>query len=221
MKLSKPTVALLKNFSAINGNLVIKPGNVLSTISAAKSIYAQATVPETFPLQFGIYDLNQFIVVLSLFEDPSIEFGEKFAIISEGNRKVKYFCADTEVLTYPVKEIKSPNADVEFFLSTDDLQMIMKTSSALGAGDVSFVGNNGVVTVVITDRKNSAANSFANQLGQVQGGGLDTFTANLKTENLKFVPGDYTVEISSKRAAIFTSGDVSYMVAMESDSTFG
>ena len=62
MRLSNDTVAVLKNFSSINQNLVIKAGNEISTMSAMKNIVAKADVKETFPKDFAIYDLNEFLV---------------------------------------------------------------------------------------------------------------------------------------------------------------
>ena len=73
MKLSKETVGLFKNFAGINSNLLLKSGNKLSTISAQKNVMADSTVTETFP-DFGIYDLNEFLGAMSLFEDPELEF---------------------------------------------------------------------------------------------------------------------------------------------------
>ena len=61
MNLSNETVSVLKNFSTINQNLVIKSGDSISTISAQKNIVAKATVKETFPKDFAIYDLNEFL----------------------------------------------------------------------------------------------------------------------------------------------------------------
>ena len=54
MKLSNETVTVLKNFSTINQNLVIKPGNSINTMSAMKNIVAKAIVTEDFPQAFAI-----------------------------------------------------------------------------------------------------------------------------------------------------------------------
>ena len=76
MKISKETLEVLKNFSAINPNLVICEGSKLSTIADAKNIMAAVNVSESFPKKVGIYDLNEFLSALSLIEDPEFEFGE-------------------------------------------------------------------------------------------------------------------------------------------------
>ena len=48
MKLTNGTINVLKNFSTINQNLVIKEGSAISTMSAMKNIVAKATVEENF-----------------------------------------------------------------------------------------------------------------------------------------------------------------------------
>ena len=44
MNITSDTVAILKNFSDINQNILVKPGNQLQTISTLKNILAQADV---------------------------------------------------------------------------------------------------------------------------------------------------------------------------------
>ena len=63
MKLSEQTVNILKNFSDINQNILVKSGNQLQTMSTMKNILGTAEVSETFPRDFGIYDLNEFLGV--------------------------------------------------------------------------------------------------------------------------------------------------------------
>ena len=82
MKLSNETVTVLKNFSTINQNLVIKTGNKLSTMSAMKNIVASADVQEDFPQDFAIYDLNEFLAALSLFEKIDLDFKNDFVVIT-------------------------------------------------------------------------------------------------------------------------------------------
>ena len=64
MSLSKETLSILKNFSTLNSNILIKPGNVISTVTPAKNIMAQATVSETFDQEIGIFDLSKFLEML-------------------------------------------------------------------------------------------------------------------------------------------------------------
>ena len=114
MKLTTGTQSILKNFSTINQNLMVKAGSTLSTMSAMKNIVAQAEVSEKFPQDFAIYDLNEFLSALSLFEEPELNFEENYVTITqEGSRKnLKYWFSDPEVVTTPSKAINMPSTEV-------------------------------------------------------------------------------------------------------------
>jgi hypothetical protein len=217
MKLSKETVALFKNFAGINSNLLLKSGNKLATISAQKNVMADATVPESFP-DFGIYDLNEFLGAMSLFDDPELEFQNKYVSIKQGSMNIKFFAADATVLTAPQKAITFPEAEINFTVSAAMLSMIQKTASVLRAADVSIIGDGSAITVVVADKKNATGNSFSEPVGTTD----KTFKVNLKVENLKMLPGDYEVSISSKKISRFKSpsSDLVYYVAVEADSSF-
>lgn len=216
MKLSKETVSLFKNFAGINSNLLLKSGNKLATISAQKNVMSDATVSEVFP-DFGIYDLNEFLGAMSLFDDPELDFSEKYVTIKQGNSSIKYFAAEPSVLTAPQKSITFPAHEIEFNMSAAMLNMIHRTASVLRATDLSIVGDGTTITAVVGDKKNATGNSFSEPVGSTD----KKFKVNLKVENLKMLPGDYTVSISSKKISRFQgTGDLVYYVAVEADSTF-
>jgi hypothetical protein len=216
MKLSKETVGLIKNFAGINSNLLLKAGNKLATISAQKNVMADATVTETFP-DFGIYDLNEFLGAMSIFEDPDLDFSEKYVTIKQGNMSIKYFAAEASVLTAPQKAITFPEAEIEFNLTANMLDMIRKTSGVLRASDLTITGDGSTITAVVGDKKNATGNTFQEPVGTTD----KTFTVHLKVENLKMLPGDYTVSVSSKKISRFKgNGDLVYYVAVEADSSF-
>lgn len=218
MKLSKETVNLFKNFAGINSNIMLKSGNELSTISAQKNVMADTVVTETFPIDFGIYDLNEFLGAMSLFEDPELEFSDKFVTIKENGSSIKFFAADSSVLTVPSKKINFPEADIEFTLTASMLAMIHRTASVLRANDLQITGDGSKITLLVGDKKNVTGNSYSAQAGST----TKTFQANLKVENLKMLPGDYLVSISTKKISRFKSptSDLVYYVAVEADSTF-
>jgi len=216
MKLSKETVGLIKNFAGINSNLLLKAGNKLATISAQKNVMADAVVTETFP-DFGIYDLNEFLGAMSLFEDPELTFSDKWVTIEQGGNSIKYFAADASVLTAPQKAITFPEPEIEFNMSANMLSMIQRTASVLRASDVSIVGDGSTITVVVGDKKNATGNSYNSSVGSTD----KKFKVNLKVENLKMIPGDYAVSVSSKKISRFKgAGDLVYYVAVEADSSF-
>jgi hypothetical protein len=218
MKLSKETIAILKNYSSISPNILFREGSVLKTRSVQNTILSSTTVPDVFPSEFGIYDLNEFLGVLSLFPSPDLEFADKFVRISDGATSIKYFSADPSVLSVPNKDVIFPAADIEFKLSSDTLAMINKTASVLRAPDVAFVGTDGALKLIVSDKKNNSSNAFEVNIGVTD----LTFHINFKVEMFKFIQADYTVAISSKRISRFAAdgSDLIYYVGVESDSTF-
>ena len=221
MKLSESTVSLLKNFSSINQSLLFKEGNKLRTISVMKNILVEANVSETFPKDFGIYDLNQFLNGLSLHSSPDLDFeNDQYVVIKEGKSRSKYFFADPSVIVAPPeKEITLPSEDVCFILTSQQLEKLKKAASVYQLPDISAIGENGVVKLVARDKKNDTSNDFSIVVGETD----ENFVFNFKEENLKIVPGNYDVVVSSKLLSRFSNQniDVTYYIALEPDSTFG
>lgn len=219
MELSKETLTLIKNFAAINGSIMLKAGTRLSTISEGKNVMAEATIAETLPIDFGIYDLNEFLNVVSLFQTTTLDFSEKHVLVSDGgSSRIKYFAAGEGVVKSAPATIKFPGGDVEFTLEATQLAMIQRTSSVLKATDVSIVGEDGKLKVIVSDKKNDTSNAYEVVIGDTD----ETFKANLKIENLKMLPNDYQVSISKKKISRFkhTASDLTYYVAVEADSEF-
>ena len=221
MKLSDSTLSHLKNFSTINTSILFKKGNKLRTISVMKNILAEATVSEEFPKDFGIYDLNQFLNGMGLHNSPELDFREdNYVVIKEGKMRSKYFFADANVIvTPPDKSMELPSEDVSFELSTDQLDKLLKAAAVYQLPDLSVEGGEGVVKIVVRDKKNDTSNSFSIVVGDTE----SIFSFNFKVENIKILPGTYEVVVSEKLISKFTckNYDLTYFIALEPDSTFG
>ena len=220
MKLSETTVNLLKNFSSINQSILFKEGNKLRSISVMKNILAEATIEESFPKDFGIYDLNQFLNGLSLHASPELDFkSNDFVMIREGKMRSKYVFADpTVIVAPPEKAINLPTEDVCFEVSTEQLDKLLKAAAVYQLPDISAVGEAGVVKLVVRDKKNDTSNDFSVVVGETD----KEFSFNFKVENIKILPGTYEVVVSQKLLSRFTSKnhDLTYYIALEPDSTF-
>ena len=217
MQLSNDTKDVLKNFSTINQNLLVKTGNVINTMSAMKNIVARATIPDTFDNEFAIYDLNEFLSALSLFKNPTLDFGEQSVKLKEegGGSSLKYFFSDPSVVTTPKTEITMPSVDVEFVFTQDTFNQIQKASAVLGVPDVVLKGTaNGDIVLNVTDRKNDTSNGFETKVGE---NSPNDFTYFFKVENLKLLAGNYKVEVSSKGISRFvnTTKPIEYFIALE------
>jgi len=215
MKLSENTIAVLKNFASINQSILVKNGNKLRTISVMKNILAEAEVNETFPRDFAIYDLNQFLNGLSLHQDPELDFSnDSYLIIREGKRRVKYFFADPEVIVSPPeKEISLPSKDICFQLEHSQLDKLKKAAAVYSLDDLSAIGDAGVIRLVVRDKKNDTSNEYSIVVGETD----QEFVYNFKVENLKIIPTNYDVVISSKLLSQFTNEryNINYYIALE------
>lgn len=221
MKLTENTINILKNFSSINQSIYVKGGSKLRTISVMKNILAEADITEEFPREFAIYDLNEFLNGLSLHKDPELDFtNESHIVIREGKRKVKYFYADPEVIIAPPeKEITLPSLDVCFQLEHSQLDKVIKASAVYKLPDLSVVGDNNEIRLVVRDKKNDTSNEYSIVVGETD----KEFTFNFKVENIKIIPSSYDVVISEKLLAQFKNEryNLTYYIALEPDSTFG
>ena len=221
MKLSDKTLSVLKNFSTINQSILFKQGNRLRTISVMKNILAEATITEELPKDFGIYDLNQFLNGLGLHQSPELDFAnEGHVVIKEGRMRSKYFFADPNVIiTPPEKAITLPSEDVSFELRTEQLDKLLKAAAIYQLPDLAVVGGEGVVKILVRDKKNDTSNDFSIVVGETD----KEFSFNFKVENIKILPGTYDVIVSQKLLSRFISKnhDLLYYIALEPDSTFG
>ena len=220
MKLSDTTISVLKNYSSINQNLKIGAGNNLVTMSAMKNIVAQSKVEETFQKDVAIYDLNEFLAAMSLFDSPELDFEDEYLMMGNEGRtsSLKYWYSDPSVVTTVTKDIEMPSTEVTFTLSSDELSHITKAAAVIGAPDM--VLENG--SLKVTDKKNQTANAFSMDVIQ-KGSEVVDYKFWFKVENLKLMPGTYDVSVSSKKISHFknTNVDIEYYIALEPESHYG
>jgi hypothetical protein len=203
---------------------LIKTGSNIKTISEARNVVATADVTESFEKDFGIYDLNEFIGVMGLVDTPSLKFEDDFVIVSDssGRSKVKYFYAAEETLTAPTKDVTMPEADVKFVLDNDTLNRLKKAASTLGHSEVSIKAKDGVLSLSVVENQNATSNAFSIDIdGEFKQDAVFNFIISIS--NLKILPGDYEVEISSKLITQFKNKELplKYWIALEKSSTYG
>ena len=221
MNLSSDTVAVLKNFSDINQNILVKPGNKVQTISTMKNILAEAEISEKFDSEFAIYDLPEFLRAVELFQKPSLNFnGGSNVQIADSNSKqsIKYFFADKSVIVAPTKNITMPDKEVTFTLKKDDFARLQKGVMTLNLPDVAVKGDGKSITLVATDKKNKSSNEYSVELGET----TKEFSIHFRMENFKQIEDDYDVAISQKGLAHFINRNrpIQYWIAVEKESVF-
>ena len=221
MKISDNTVSILRYFSDINANILFKPGKTLSTMSTMKNIMAQADVEEEFESEFGVYDLPEFLRAIDSFQQPVLKFNGTANLKIQDEKSTlsaRYAFADKSTLRYPSKQISMPDKTVTFSLKNSDYESVKKLYTNLSLPDIAFKGENGKIKLVALDKKNSNSNESSVVVGETD---LE-FTAYVKAENMKIIPGDYDVALSKAKIAHFINKKVKvqYWIALEADSTF-
>lgn len=223
MKLSNETMNVLKNFASINQGILLKQGKVIRTVSSQKTILAQAEIGEEIPVEFGVYDLNNFLSVVSLHkDDPSFDFDDKHVVIkgNGGRSKIKYrFCDPKMIVSPPDKDIKMNDPEIVFELKDSDLDWVLRAASVLGSPQVAVESDGTKISLVTFDTSNDSAHTDSLEVAEGNG---DTYKMVFKTENLKMIPGTYKVSISSQGISNFknTKVNLQYWIATEQGSTF-
>ena len=221
MKISDSTISILRNFSDINANILFKPGKTLNTVSTMKNIMAKAEVEDNFETEFGVYDLPEFLRAIDSFKQPVLKFNGSANLKIEDEKtslSARYAFADKSTLVTPTKEIKMPDQTVAFTLKNEDYESVKKLYTNLSLPDIAFKGEGGKIKLVALDKKNSNSNESSIIVGETD----IEFTAYIKAENMKIIPGEYDVALSKAKIAHFINKKVKvqYWIALEADSTF-
>lgn len=223
MNLSDSTIQVLKNFASINQNIVFQEGSCVRTVSEAKNIMSKATLDTEFDQQFGIYDLSEFLNVVSLVEQPRLKFEPDYVVVgdSTGISRAKYFFSDPSMLTSPSKDIVMPEPEVSFTLTNQTLSKVKRAASVLGHTEVSISVIDNVLSLSVVDTKSSTSNTFSVDVDGEYKDSNFNFIVNI--DNLRLIPGDYKVNISSKLISHFANQQtpLEYWIALEKTSFYG
>ena len=221
MQISKDTLEVLSNFASINPNILISPGQQLKTIAEAKNIMASAEITEDFPQEFGIYDLNEFLSVLGLVDDPNLDFSEDSVKVLGSGANVRYFYSQKEMLTTPEKEINMPDPELSFNITNTQMDSLRRASSVLAHDELLITGADGVIKAEAYDPQDKTSNVFSLTLDETNAC-TKAFKFIFSIPNLKLYKGDYYVNISSKLISHWTNTDypINYFIALENGSEF-
>ena len=218
MRLSKRTLEVLSNFAGFNDNILINPGQTLTTMTEKKNVFATAKVEETFPVEVPIYNLPEFLKAIALFDDPEFDFGEKFVTITDSNSKGVYTYAEKSVITFPPRMPNFPGADVEFHLPRDKFAKVLKAAAGLGLPNITLLNENGNLYLRAHDVKDDSSNKY-DVIMDKDTTGHDPFQLHFLLDTLKMFDVDYDVKASMKGIASFENEKegLSYLVALKAE----
>lgn len=211
MKLSKETIALLNNFASINQNLELKPGGVIETVAPERNIRVSAKIAEEFETPFYIYDLTTFLGVLGLLPDAELNFIQNAVELVEDGRKIRYGCAEKDILVLPSGAGSPPIAEyAKFNIDDSTISAIKKAAAIFAMPNVRISGNGKKITASVIDLKNPSSNAYDVDLGKTD----KTFNADFLVSTFKMISGDYTVQLDKKFVSLWTLTDDSYVMAI-------
>ena len=214
MKLSENTLTVLKNFAAINSGVVLSPGKKQRTISPEKSILVEAVLDDDIPSEFGIYDLNQFLGIFTFLKNPEITFGGNQVVLDDGELKFTYRGCSTNLIITTDKELVLKNITTKFSLANATSQKLIRIATLSNLPNLSVIGKDGDLLLKIHEKASDTSNDGVQKIGDYAG---QDFVASFKTENLKFLPDDYNVEIQAGAFAKFVNvnNNLTYFIALE------
>ena len=223
MQLSKSTVEVLRNFSDINPSILITPGNRLVSFANDGGVLANAEVEDEFTSRFGIYDLNSFLSLTSLIDDPVLDTAnsDKYVTISGNGTKYKFFVAKESLLRIPPKtELELPSEDIKFSLDDGSLKRVLRAAAVLSLDTVCFYSSDNGLYFGASDPKQQDSDSFSVRLDDYKGPEFKLFVSISK---LTLLPGNYDIAVCYARKpmmVLFTNvdRDVRYWAGAELDS---
>ena len=225
MKISNTTITILKNLASFNPHLVIQAGNVIRTVNDKKTTLIKAIVEEEFPTEIALHDLNGFLKVVSLFNDPDFEFNEDHVIISDDSGATQdYQYSDKEDLIYDERNVNFPETDITLEITDEQIKKVIKAASVNGVEDIAIVGEGGKVTLKALD-KEQPKRVFSVLISNEDKGEFTVYLKHSKKgSKLNLLPLDYLLEISEHKIVRFSAKveevEVSYILAAEVDSEF-
>jgi hypothetical protein len=213
MKFEKSDIEILENFASINSNMLFREGNEIRTISPAKNVFAIATINEGIPQQFAIFDLSNFLSVLSIGEGE-LEFTNDHVVVTAAGGELNYYFSNPDlILAAPEKNIVI-DKEFTFNLEASDITRLQKIGALLSSPHLSITCKKGKVELKLADRKNSAANSFKKVVGE-HDGDFDIFVS---FDTVKVLPRDYAVSISKKKVLHFEADGLQYWISVDANS---
>lgn len=216
MKFSNETIEVLQNFSLINPSIVFNEGKQLRTMAPTKGCVAYADITDELPSSFGVFNLSQFLSVVSLFETPEFTILDRSMVISEGKESINFVFADPSmIITPPDKEITMPTPEIEFDMPVDLLKRITKAASTLGSPELAVRGDGTDIFFETVNVKNTADNSYSVKIGESD----KKFKMIFLIDNVKIMQKDYKVSISSKGISKWAAEGLTYYITTEAKSS--
>lgn len=234
MQLSKNTIDTLKKTYEVNQSVkFVKDADLLKVKSVDNTLLVHAPIDQSFPRDFHIYDVREFLSVLSIIEEPELDFSnDNYVVITskDNKQKIRYLESDPTFVesSYVDKTPKNPDPEVNLSVSEQDFQSVMKAANIMNLEFVGFVcdGENIYLTAFNkhTGGDDNETNTFTVHLSDYDHDTEFKLFYRIDSQNVSVLlgEGDLDFELSSKKISkIKTGSDKTYWIAMNIDSNYG
>lgn len=204
--------------------MFFKKGDTMQVVSPSLNIMAKSKVSFEFPIDFGVYNLPQFISLIDLDIERELDFKDTHVEVVGKYSRVKYFYTELSLMSESSKfyDIELPSCDATFKLNEDVLLKAIKQASILNQDQLKFEYDGKLLLMKTLDNKRSTSNEFRYELElELVNASIKHFEFIFDVSNIVFIPGNYVVNLSKSKFAEFIGDKVSYIIAGDTDSNFG
>lgn len=215
MKISEDTLKMLKWMSTVNGGIKIDPGNRLYSKAESQAMACVCEVAENFEQPFVTTNLQKFLQLVDLIDDPDFEFKEDSVIITsgDGKNKVRFLQSNPALVNQSNKIPKEqPDVAITFNLASADLQKVFNSAKVLCVSDITLHTKEGNIYMTVSNKSMNSSSDYVDvKVGECEPD-LDISFA-FKKQNLKLIT-DYSYEVTvySVGLARFLASDSAYNV---------
>ena len=212
MKFSKGTTVVLNSLSSINPSVLFPAGeNVLRVMDPPKSMFARAVIKETVDDGMAIYDVPQFLSTLNMFGEYDLTPEVDYATITfPGNgSSMRYIFAHPSVVNAPEKDMQFPKHHIEFELTKEVLEAILKVSASTGLQDLCITpGGPDQVVLKVTNYEAGSTNESNNEWSITVPASIDEELGEFMilfyiSSFSKMIKRNYTVKLSAAKIGSF------------------
>ena len=220
MKIGNETITVLKNFASIYSAINVDEKNYLKILSASENIIGVYETKEDFS-DFAIYDLVQFLGIVSLFDLDKTEFefikdekkDQDYVKIKSNNNIVKYIFTDKDLIpnidkilsAKKYKALDKFNAFID--ISKENFSKLYKAAQILRVSNMNIKVKDGKGIITISDPSNPMSNDFKIKVkGEGEG------EININVEYLLMLQGDYKISIQSDVLMKLSHKDITSLI---------
>mgnify|MGYP000672241272 CR=1 FL=1 len=223
IKLSEDTISLFTSISKVNQSVRIPEGDdKIMVVAVGGKTLVTVAIPEDFPRDVYLYDMNEFLGALSLVKEPNIDFSEDSTLLiteNGGNPKIRFIEAEERLVdSEPPNRSTVEEDDIiyEVKVEQDVLDRVNKAANVLKLPYIGFKCEEGIVSLIAFDNNNGSEEEtglFSIKVGEHD----DDFLLFMKQDMFHVHAGDYEVKLSSKLRMHMknTTAEIDYVKAFE------